>query len=372
MHIHRLDLKNQADIRRFVELPFEIYRGCPLWVPPLLTTMYDMLNPKKHPFYLHSEAAFFLVVHGGDTLGRIAVMNNRRFNTYREKSSAFFGFFESVQDQEVAGKLFAAAHDWAHMRKLDEVLGPRGLLGSDTGGILVKGFEFRPAMGVPYNFAYYDELIKAAGYQKDTDFFSGFLNGNHTLPERFYSIVERIKEQRKFKIKKFHSKAELRQWIPRLVAVHAEAFKETHTYFPPSQTEMQNIIALLLTIADPRLVRLVMKGNQIAGFIFAYPDLSSAIQKANGRLLPLGWLHLLIEKQRVSTVDVNGVGLLPQYRGLGGNTLLYVELTEAVRALGVKHIEVIQVNETNLKSYADMQAIGVSWHKKHRIYQQKL
>jgi hypothetical protein len=343
-----------------------------LWVPPLVSEARRALNPHQHPFYQHSEARFLIAESEGHTLGRIAVMENRRANAYRQARTAFFGFFEAVDDEQVAHALFETAFDWAHRRGLERIIGPRGLLSTDGGGVLVEGFEHRPALGVPYNFPYYERLIRAAGFEKDTDHLSGYTRGDHILPERFHRIAGRVKARRGLWVKTFASKSEMRWWIPRVIPVHRQAFANTHTFYPPTEGEMALIADTLIGVADPRLIKLVLKGDDVVGFIFAYPDISAAIQRAQGRLFPLGWFYLLQERKRTRWVNVNGVGLLPAYQGSGANTLLYAELAESVHTLGFEHVDVVQVNETNFASRSDMEAIGVRWYKRHRSYQRDL
>ena len=161
----------------------------------------------------------------------------------------------------------------------------------------------------------------------------------------------------------------MRRWIPRVTQVHRQAFADMHTFYPPSNAEMSVIAETLISIADPRLIKLVMKGDDVIGFIFAYPDISAGIQKAGGRVFPLGWYYLLQERKRATWVNVNGVGLLPAYQGSGANTLLYAELAKSISQVGFKHVDVVQVNETNFTSRSDMEAIGVTWYKRHRSYQ---
>ena len=131
---------------------------------------------------------------------------------------------------------------------------------------------------------------------------------------------------------------------------------------------MDSIIGTLIDVADPRLIKLLLKDDQVIGFIFAYHDFSAGLQKAGGRLWPFGWYHLLRDRRRPEWVNVNGVGLHPDHQGLGGNTVLYAELRKSLSGLGFRHIEVVQVNETNFTSRSDMEAIGVRWYKRHRSY----
>jgi len=177
-------MRSRRDITSFVEFPFHLYRHAKNWVPPLVSSVRLALNREKHPFYRHSEADFFLLERGGQVIGRIAAMENRNYNRYRHARTAFFGFFDVIANQKAAQMLLDVACQWAAERGLHTMIGPRGLIGTDGGGILVEGFEHRAAMGVTYNYPYYDGLIRRAGFVKDTDFFSGFIGEDFRLPER--------------------------------------------------------------------------------------------------------------------------------------------------------------------------------------------
>jgi GNAT superfamily N-acetyltransferase len=245
-------------------------------------------------------------------------------------------------------------------------------MGSDGGGILVEGFEHRAALNENYSLPYYDGFVLASGFVKDRDHLSGYLPGNYELPERFFQIAEWVKAKRGFTVQSFRSVDEVRAWVPQVLAVHGKAFTQNHEYFPPSQAEAAHLVDSLLMVADPRLLKLVLQEGEVVGFIIAYHDIAPALQKSKGRIWPLGWWHILQERKRAEWVNVNGIGLLPEYRGLGANTLLYTELQKTVHEFGFKHIEVIQVDEFNIKSKSDMEAIGVRWTKRHRSYRYKL
>jgi ribosomal protein S18 acetylase RimI-like enzyme len=371
MRLRQLDTQNGRDVAQFIEFPFTLYRECPQWVPPLRRNAALTLNRARHPFYEHSTADFFVVESAGQTVGRMAMLDNRHFNEFRQTRAAFFGYFDAVDDVEVARRLFTAGFEWAKKRGLDTVIGPRGVIGVD-GSVLVDGFEHRPALAIPYNYPYYDALIRDAGFVKSADLLSGYLPADHILPERMRQIAAKVKTRRGFVIKTFANKAEIKRWLPRVLAVHQAAFSQTRSYYPPTPAEVEAVMATLLAIVDPRLVKLVLQDEKIVGFILALHDVSAGLKRANGRLFPFGWYHILREKRRTDWVNVSAVGLLPAYQGLGANVMLYVELADVIRQSQFAHVEVIQVDEQNVKSRADMEAIGVRWTKRHRHYEKWL
>ena len=372
MRVRKIDTDKRRDVRQFIQVPLDLYKDCPQWVPPILPEMKAVLNRRKYPFYRHSDADFFVAEQDGQTVGRIAVVDNRKYNEHHGRKESFFYYFDAVDDVAVARGLFDAAFEWARGRGLDSMVGPKGFLQGDGMGALVEGFEHRPAVGVPYNHAYYDDLITASGFQKETDFFSGYLSGDHELGARIHEIAERVKERRGYHIKSFSSIKELREWVPRIGKVYNDSFADNWEFCPVTEEEMEVIADRLVSIAHPKTIKLVMKGDQPIGFVFAFFDISEAIQKTKGRVWPFGWIRLMREFKRTEWVNLNGTGLMPEYQGLGGNAILYTELAKSVREFGFKHADVVQVEEKNAKSLGDMAAIGVQWYKTHRLYRRAL
>lgn len=371
MAVRRIDPTNRRDVKRFIDLPFRLYRGDPLWVPPMRGGMRALFKP-DYPLYKHSQAAFFLAERQGQAVGRLAVVDNRPYNEYHHSATALFCLFECVDDQAVADALFDATGEWARGRGLTDLLGPKGPLRADGVGLLVEGFDLRPMMGVPYNPAYYVSLFGAAGLVKAHDFVSGHLPADYQLDPRYARVAERVKERRGFSIRTFESKEALRAQVEGIKRIYNKSFEAVWGYYPVDDAEIDAIAERLLSVADPRLIKLVMRGEEIAGFLFAYPDLSDAMRRSRGRLWPLGWLHFLGEGQRTEWVSVNGMGLLPKYQGLGGNAILYTELAKSVGGFHFKHADMAQVSEENMKSLAEGNAINVQWNKCHRIFRKEI
>lgn len=372
MRVREIDTSVRRDVRRFVDFPFTLYAMCPQWSPPLVANVKLALNRKRHPFYLDSDAAFYLAEEDGDVIGRIAVLDNRRYNDYTGRNAAFFYYFDVVYNETAAQQLFAAAEDWARGRGLKVLLGPKGLLRADPLGILVEGYEHVAALSMPYNYPYYPQLLRSAGFEKDMDYLSGYMTADQTLPKRMEQLADRVKARRGFWVKSFRSKRELRTWIPQIQKVNNEAFTDIWGYYPVGDVEIQMIGKQMLALADPRLIKLVMQEDHIAGFAFIFPDVTRALQATHGRLWPFGWLRILWAIRKTDRLCGNGIGLLPRYQGLGASMLLYLEMVKAVRARGATRCEIAQVMETNTKSLADMNRVGVNWHKRHRLYHKSL
>jgi hypothetical protein len=379
MHISQLDLADRRDVGRFIQFPFQLYRDSPLWVPPFIDEIRTQLDPNRHPFYQHSEAAFFVAVEGGEVVGRLSVLDNARYREYHpdKPPTAFFYHFDVVEDRAVCRALCDAAFDWARGRGLERMWGPKGLIHVDGQGVLVEGFEHRPAMGIPYNYPYYDELLKDAGFEMYLDFISAYIDRQIDLPERFLQLADKIKERRGLRSVTFESKAELRALVPKVTDVYNKSFVEVQGYVPITEAEAEVIGNRIIAVADPRLIKLLMRADaeedEIIGFVLAYPDVSAAIQRCRGRIWPLGWLHLMREFKRTRWLNLNGMAILQQYRGLGGNALLYAELYRTLMQDDqFLYGDLVQVQETNARMVRELEAVGVKPYKKHRVYTRSL
>ena len=368
MHIREIDTGSRKDVRKFIQFPFELYCDCPEWTPPLVSSVKMTLDRQRHPFYNDSAAAFFLAEEGGSVVGRIAVLGNRRYNNYIQGKVAFFYHFDTIEDVRVVEDLFAAAKAWAGKRGLEVLKGPKGFVRSDAYGVLVEGFEHPASMGIPYNYSYYASLLEQIGGEKEVDYFTGYMVLEDELPQRLFRLAEQIKARRGFWVKNFTTKRELRSWIPRIQEVNNKAFTQVWGYYPIGDAESQMIGQQLLLVSDPRLLKVVMKGDEIAGFAFVFPDVAETLRKVRGRLFPFGWAPILISLRTTDSLLGNGVGLLPQYQGLGANALLYTELHDTIRSRGANYFEFVQAMESNLKSLGDANMLGVHWHKRHRVF----
>jgi hypothetical protein len=373
VNIHRLDPTDRRDVHRYIDFPFRLYRESELWVPPFVGEIRAQLDPNRHPFYEHSEAAFFLALEGGEVVGRIAVLDNAHYNEYHKKRTAFFCHFDVVNDCAVSRALFDAAFDWARGRGLDEMWGPQGLVAADGKGLLVEGFEHRPALGIAYNYPYYAELVEDAGFKKGVDLISCYTNREMDVSERFLRVAEKVKQRGGLRTVRFRTKAELRAMIPRITAVYNEAFAEVQGYVPLTEAEVRIIADRIISVADPALITMLMKGDDIAGFAIAYPDLSAAIQRCKGRMWPLGWYYLMREFKRTQWLNYNGGGILEQYRGVGGDALMYVELYHIlISNPQYQHADLVQIQETNTRMMQELELARVKPYKRHRVYRRSL
>jgi hypothetical protein len=369
--IEEVHTDNKAQVKRFVELPYKLYEDCPQWVPPLYVDAYMYLNRRKHPFHEHSSVDFFLAVRDGRDVGRIAAIENKPFNQYHGAKKANFYFFDCENDLEAARALFNRVITWSKAHELDAVVGPKGMGPLDGYGMLVFGFEHRQTMTMlNYNYPYYQQLIEAQGFTKEVDFVSCYLPADKfQVPERVEKIAERVMQRGGLRAKKFGNKRELIAWAPRIGKAYNEAFVHNWEYYPLTLREIDFVVQNIMTIADHRLIKIIIHGEDVVGFLFAFHDVSAALQRAHGRLVPFGLIDILLELRRTNTVAVNGMGILPQHQGHGGNAILYSEMGHTLfNFKQFTHVEMTQVAETTEQMRADLKSLNGVEYKNHRVY----
>ena len=370
--IEKVDPHNKSQVDRFVRLQPRLYEGHPQYVPPFISDIKTMLDRKKHPFYDHSDAEFFIAVRDGKDAGRIAALENKPFNQYHGVKDAEFYLFDCEDDQDVANALFNHVFEWARNRGLNHVVGPKGFSAFDGYGIQIEGFEGRQMMNMMnYNYPYYVRLVETIGFTKAVDFVSCYINPrDFHVPEKMGRALELVKKRSSFEVIQFKNKKEMIRWVKPLGFAYNKTFVNNWEYYPLTEREVQFVLDNLMTVAIPKFIKLIARKTEVVGFLLAFPDVSAAMQRGKGKLNPLSIADLLIEVKRTKWISLNGVGVLPEYQGLGGNALMYAELQKTLNEDGqFDHAELTQMAETAMQVRKDIITAGSRPYKNHRVFQ---
>jgi hypothetical protein len=374
VQVEKVDTTNKAQVEQYIQFHYDLYKNCPQWVPPFRSDIKLMFNREKHPYYEHSEAEFFVAKQGKEIVGRIAVLENRAFNRYHETKKANFYLYDSIEDQEVTDALFARASEWAFGRGLTEIVGPKGFAALDGYGIQVEGHENRQMMTMMnYNYPYYQTLVEKAGFSMDNQFVSCYIKrDDFKLPEKAQEVARRVRARGTFTVKKFKNKQELIGLAQKIGQAYNKAFVNNWEYAPLTEREIKLLLDSILVVADPRLIKIIFYKDEIAGFLCAFPDISRALQRHNGKITPWAVVDYMLELKRTNWVAINGMGMLPEYHGFGGNVLMYDELVRTVNDYNFEHAEATQMADTAVQVRKDMITLGARIYKVHRVYHKML
>jgi GNAT superfamily N-acetyltransferase len=369
-----VDTASRRQVNDFVNFQYKLYKDCPQWVPPFRSDIRMMLNKKKHPFYELNDGDFFVARKDGEIVGRIGVMENRSFNDYHKVKKAQFYLFDCIDDQEVANALFEKAFEWARARGLNDIVGPKGLSAFDGYGILVEGYDLRQMMiMMNYNFSYYATLLENAGFEKEVDFISCYLpSETFQLPDRAKLVAQKVRERGTFQVMEFKSKSQLVAWADRIGEAYNNTFVNNWEYYPMTKGEVKLLIDNLLSVINPKLIKLITYQERIVGFLVAFPDISAAMQRGKGWITPWSIVDMMLEMKKTKWVSLNGAGVLPEFHGRGGNVLLYEEMEKTINDFGFIHAELTQVAETAVQMRKDLINVGGRPYKNHRVFHKSI
>ena len=266
--------------------------------------------------------------------------------------------------------LFEAAIGWARERGLNQIVGPKGFSPLDGYGILVEGFEYLQNMNMTnYNPPYYMEHMDRMGFSKVVDFVSHLAEPEtFNMPERILRITKKIMERRNIQVIRFKNKKELLKWVDKIGKTYNDSFVENWEYWPLTDREIKFVVDQVIMVANPKLIKIITSGEKVIGFLFAFPDVSKAMQRSKGRLFPFGIIDLLISLWTSKKVAINGAGILPEYQGRGGNAVMYSEMYHTVKDFGFELAEFTQVAESAVQMRKDLVTLGGKPIKNHRVY----
>ncbi|HKI46166.1 MAG TPA: GNAT family N-acetyltransferase [Balneolales bacterium] len=365
-------VSDRHDLKSFIEFPYQHYQNDEHWIPPLKLDQKKLVDKKKNPFFNTADRALFLAEKNGKTVGRIAAIDDRKFNDYNEGNFGFFGFFECVNDQSVANLLFKVAADWLRDRGRSTVMGPTNPGMMDTVGILVEGFEFDPGIMMPYNKDYYDELIMNAGFAKAMDLLA-FRVTDETVSldriERAETIVRRRLPSlviRKVNLKNFNEEVET------VRTIFNQAWAKNWGFSPMTKEEFEHLAKDLKTIVDTDFAHVAEVDGQPVAFSIALPDFNQALKHTDGTLLPFGILKLLYYGRKINQIRTALMGVIPEYQGKGIDALLHKEAIQNGLSRNFRKSELSWVLESNVDMIRVAERIGGTVEKRYRMYKQEL
>ncbi len=374
LKLEQVDTTNKKQVERFIQVPFNIYKDSSQWVPPIRLDIRETLDRNKHPFYEHSTADFYIAVRDGRDIGRITALENSNYNASHNARTGQFYFFDCQDDSEAAAALFERVFEWVRERELDKVIGPKGFSPFDGYGMLERGFEHRQMMTMMnYNHPYYLRLAAESGLKKEVDFISHLiLAKDFKLPDRVHRIADRVRQRQNLQVLRFKNKKQLRQWAGRIGQAYNSAFVDNWEYVPLTDREIKFVLDNIMLVANPKLLKIMVHEEDVVGFALGFPDISAALQRSKGKLLPFGVFDLLLEIRRTKWMAGNGLGLLPEFQGRGGNALLYSEMEKTLHDFKFTHFELTQVAESAVQMRHDLETLGGDPYKNHRVFQRQV
>jgi len=368
-------VESRKDLKRFVKLPFRLYKGNEMWVPELIMDDLETFTPSKNPAFEQAEARLFLAFRDGVPAGRVAAILSRIANEKYQTKNMRFGWFECVDDTEVSRALFDAVAAYTGETGMRTITGPLGFTDLDPEGMLIEGFDQFPTIASRYNHPYYQRLLEDWGFSKEIDYleFRSRVPGRGEFPEKLMRIANRILERSSLRLIEFKNKRALKTRAVELFELLDEAFEEIYGSVPLSLKQKEHYVKKYFTFVNKDMIQAVANDkDQMVGFMITMPSLSRGFQKARGRILPFGWYHILKSMRTHEVVDFYLAGVSKRYRGQGVDLLMVVKLAEVLMNMGFKYAESNLELETNTKVQAQWKYFHPTQHRRRRIFRKEM
>ena len=362
------------DLRRFLRFSYEVYRDDPLWVAPLLGDLSKVFRD-ENPLFEHAEMQLWIATRDGRDAGRIAALLDRNYNAFHGEHSAFFGYFECVNDPEVCRALFSAACAWARGKGMKRILGPVNPTTNDESGLLVHGFDSSPVFMMTYNPPYYENLVTAEGFAKAKDLFAYVFDLAGAPKHRCERIAAKFKERkREFSIVPV-TRQNVDQALGQVKEVYNEAWKKNWGFVPMTDAEINFLAARLKPLLTEGLAYIARNAHEPAGFLLALPDFNQTLKPLKGRLLTprlLGALPQLLGWKVPDVCRVVTLGVKAKYRGWGIETAMLAEGLRTGIKLNFRAVEASWILEDNTAVQRVIELFGGKRYKTYRIYERVL
>lgn len=365
-----IKVSTRKDQKRALDFPWKIYKDDPYWVPNLVSEEKGLLGFVDDPFYERNEVQTFLAERDGQTVGRIAAILNvghlERFND----GIGFFGFFESIDDQDVANALFKAAGEWLKERGVKTVRGPMNPSMNHTVGLLIDGFDSSPFFMMTYNPKYYEKLVENAGFVKSQDMFSfwGKIDMLPKIRERFLHTAEMIQERYNVVVRPLNKKRFTEDY-EMFLDVYNRSLTNTWGFVPMSPNEIKKMASSLKMLMIPELALAAEIDGKPVGVTFCLPDYNPRIRAIKGRLFPFGFIKLLRNREAaIRRVRIISTNVLPEYQMTGLGLVLLNALVPKAVECGVQEAEFSWVLESNQYSRGSLEKGGAICNKTYRVY----
>lgn len=358
-----------GDRRRFLQFPWTLYRDDPNWIPPLRGHQKEVVGYRPHPFYETNRVQTFLALRGKEVCGRIAAILNRGHIERYADPRGFFGFFECVDDQQVANGLFDAARQWFAEQAVYSLRGPTNPSLNYELGLLIDGFDSPPFFMMTYNPAYYARLIEGYGFHKAQDLYAywGHVDMLAKLNAKLGPLADRIIQHYGIHLRSL-DRSRFLQDVEEFLSVYNRAMSGTWGFVPMSTAEVRHVARGLRHLIVPDLTIGAEIDGKMVGAALGMLDYNPRIRLINGRLFPFGVFRLLRNKRQIKRIRLISTNVVPEFQRMGVGPVLLYGLVPKALEWGLEEAEFSWVLESNFLSRGSLEKGGAIITKTYRLY----
>jgi len=364
-------------LKAFVSFPWTVNHGDACWVPPLMDDRLRKLDPRRSPFWQNARRELWIAWQDGRPVGTIAaIVDDGRIRALGEAVGGF-GFFDSINDPSVAGGLLDAAAEWLREQGMTRMRGPYSPSTDDECGVLVEGFDTRPAILMGHNPPYYAALIERCGFSVYRDMVARLFTRDPAktfqdqVPEKLRRVAERAAQRADLRIRTLDK----RRWDAEIALgwqIYSTALSALPEYVPIRLENFQNMAAGFRTFLYPDMALIAEIGSRPVGFALALPDVNEALQHVNGWLGVLEMVKMSWYLRQVRRVSFKILMMLPEYQGRGVEAVLTVAVARAIWKRGFLEVDMSMTGSENVKSNRYQENLGFKIYRRYLIYEKEL
>ena len=364
------EVKTIKELKQFIQFEFDLYKDNKYWVPPLFSDELNTLRKDINPAFEVCEAVYYTAWINNKMVGRIAGIIQHNYIKKWGNKYARFGWFDFIEDFDVAKALFDEVTKWAKSKGMVGLNGPLGFSDLDYEGLLIEGFNELNTMATLYNYPYYVDYYEKLGLKKDADWIEFEIKVPNSIPEKAEKLSRIVKERFQLHVKEFTNISQVVNKYGREVfEVIEKAYKNLYGVTELTEKQIQYYIKSYFSFLSPKFVKLVFnKDDKIVGMVVGIPSLNRALQKAKGKLFPFGFIHLLLALKKPKYLDLLLGAVLPEYQGKGVDALMMTELTRSAMEAGIISAESNPELEVNEKVQGHWKYFEARQHKRRRAY----
>jgi hypothetical protein len=367
--MHIVPVITKKDLKKFMDLPYHIYKDDPVWVAPLRGEVAGQFDPVRNPFLDHCHHQLYLLNDGNKPVGRIAAFIDDLAVDFWQDSIGLFGYFESASKNQASHLLLECARNWLVMHGMQKMRGPWSFVSQEWGSVL-EGFSPAPVVMSPYNPPFYNDRYEEFGLSKIKDLLVYQIdnNRNYQVPERILTLTDKIRTRYGINTRILKMKT-LDQDVEKIIALSNESLIKNWGYSPVTDAEVRAMVHDLKQIIQPKGVIFAEdQTGKAVGFAIAIPDINVLLKGLNGRLLPFGWLKLLRGIPRLNQYRMFALGVIPSYHGKGIDALLYRALYDSLYSTDMQ-MEINYVLEDNDPMNNAIIKLGALPYRRYRVYE---
>lgn len=370
-------VETKQEMTDFVDLAYKLYADCPYYVPDLEMDIYDTFNPKKNAGLEFSDIqAFVAYDETGTPVGRITGIINHRANEKWGSKNVRFGFFDFYDDRAISEKLLKAVEEWGKERGMKKIQGPMGITDFDKEGMLIEDFDQVGSMNTLYNYPYYPQHVEALGYEKEVDWVQVRIDIPQETPPKYSRVAKLSKEMFNLKVKKISAKDITQEkYGHKIFQLLNTAYSPIFGFSSLSDKQIDSFVQQYMTLVDLDLVTVVEnEAGEPIGVAITMCSLSKALQKAKGKLFPLGWYHLLkaLKWKPEDHAELLLIAVHPDYQMLGVNAIFFDDLIPIYNQHGIHWAETGPQLENNVRELAQWKPLNPTFTKRRRCYQKNI